>query len=44
MLEFALVRFAMERVRAEGFEPTIPPVLVREKALTGPATSPVSGR
>ncbi|MGA8217634.1 MAG: serine--tRNA ligase [Solirubrobacterales bacterium] len=35
MLEFALVRFAMERVRAEGFEPTIPPVLVREKALYG---------
>jgi seryl-tRNA synthetase len=35
MLEFALVRFAMERVRAEGFKPTIPPVLVREKALYG---------
>jgi seryl-tRNA synthetase len=35
MLEFALVRFAMERLRAEGFEPTIPPVLVREKALYG---------
>jgi seryl-tRNA synthetase len=35
MLEFALVRFAMERVRAEGFEPTVPPVLVRERALYG---------
>jgi seryl-tRNA synthetase len=35
MLEFALVRFAMERVRAEGFVPAIPPVLVREKALHG---------
>jgi seryl-tRNA synthetase len=35
MLEFALVRFAMEQVRAEGFEPTIPPVLVREQALYG---------
>jgi seryl-tRNA synthetase len=35
MLEFALVRFAMERVRAEGFTPTIPPVLVREQALYG---------
>ena len=35
MLEFALVRFAMERVRAEGFVPAIPPVLVREKALYG---------
>jgi seryl-tRNA synthetase len=35
MLELALVRFAMERVRAEGFEPTVPPVLVREQALYG---------
>ena len=35
MLEFALVRFAMERLRAEGFVPAIPPVLVREKALYG---------
>ena len=35
MLEFALVRFAMEPSRAEGFEPTVPPVLVREQALYG---------
>ncbi len=35
MLEFSLVRFAMERVRGEGYEPTIPPVLVREQALYG---------
>jgi seryl-tRNA synthetase len=35
VLEFALVRFAMELVRGEGFEPTIPPVLVREQALFG---------
>src|SRR4051812_22967343 len=35
MLEFSLVRFAMERIRAEGFTPAIPPVLVREKALYG---------
>jgi seryl-tRNA synthetase len=35
MVEFALVRFALERVRAEGFEPVIPPVLVRERALYG---------
>jgi seryl-tRNA synthetase len=35
MLEFALVRFALEKLRAEGFEPVIPPVLVREKALYG---------
>jgi seryl-tRNA synthetase len=35
MLEFALVRYALEKVRAEGFEPVIPPVLVRERALYG---------
>jgi seryl-tRNA synthetase len=35
MLELALVRFALERVAEEGFEPIIPPVLVREKALFG---------
>jgi seryl-tRNA synthetase len=35
MLEFALVRYALERVRGEGFEPVVPPVLVRERALYG---------
>jgi len=35
MLELALVRFAVERVRSEGFEPVVPPVLVREGALVG---------
>jgi seryl-tRNA synthetase len=35
MLEFALVRYALEKVRGEGFEPVIPPVLVRERALYG---------
>jgi len=35
MLEFALVRFALEKLRAFGFEPVIPPVLVRERALYG---------
>jgi seryl-tRNA synthetase len=35
LLEFALVRFAMELVRGEGFTPAIPPVLVREHALRG---------
>jgi seryl-tRNA synthetase len=35
MLELALVRFAMELVRAEGFTPAVPPVLVREQALYG---------
>ena len=35
MLELALVRYAMEKLSAEGFEPVIPPVLVRETALFG---------
>jgi seryl-tRNA synthetase len=35
MLELALVRFAMEHLRAEGFRPAVPPVLVREHALYG---------
>jgi seryl-tRNA synthetase len=35
MVELALVRFAMELVRGEGFKPTVPPVLVREQALFG---------
>ena len=30
MVELALIRFAVETVRAEGFEPVVPPVLVRE--------------
>jgi len=35
MLELALVRWALETVRTHGFEPVIPPVLVREQALYG---------
>ncbi|HUA72572.1 MAG TPA: serine--tRNA ligase [Solirubrobacteraceae bacterium] len=35
MLEFALVRYALEKLRGQGFEPVIPPVLVRERALYG---------
>jgi seryl-tRNA synthetase len=35
LLELALVRFALERLAGEGFEPVIPPVLVRERALYG---------
>ncbi|MBV8711037.1 MAG: serine--tRNA ligase, partial [Solirubrobacterales bacterium] len=35
LLELALVRYALERLRGEGFEPVIPPVLVRERALFG---------
>ena len=35
MVEMALVRFALETLRAEGFTPASPPVLVREQALVG---------
>src|SRR6476646_8631990 len=35
LLELALVRFALDLVRAEGHEPVVPPVLVREEALYG---------
>jgi seryl-tRNA synthetase len=40
MLELALIRFAVELIRAEGFEPTVPPVLVRERALFGTGIFP----
>ncbi|MHB1538504.1 MAG: serine--tRNA ligase [Solirubrobacteraceae bacterium] len=35
LLELALVRFALEKLCRHGFEPVIPPVLVRERALYG---------
>ena len=35
LVELALVRFAMERLRAAGHKPVIPPVLVREEPLYG---------
>jgi seryl-tRNA synthetase len=35
MVELALVRWALEKVRGHGFEPVIPPVLVRETAMYG---------
>jgi seryl-tRNA synthetase len=35
MLELALVRWALEVLAGHGFEPVIPPVLVRERALYG---------
>jgi len=35
MLELALVRWALEVLAGHGFEPVIPPVLVRERALFG---------
>jgi seryl-tRNA synthetase len=35
LLELALVRYAFETLMGHGFEPVIPPVLVREQALYG---------
>jgi seryl-tRNA synthetase len=35
MLELALVSWALAKLRARGFEPVVPPVLVRERALYG---------
>ena len=35
LLELALVRWALEKLAGYGFEPVIPPVLVREQALYG---------
>jgi seryl-tRNA synthetase len=35
MLEFSLVRWAMDHLLSQGFTPMIPPVLVREDALVG---------
>jgi seryl-tRNA synthetase len=35
LVELALVRWVLEKLQAEGFEPVIPPVLVRERALYG---------
>jgi seryl-tRNA synthetase len=40
MLEFALVRYALEKLIGEGFEPVIPPVLVRAQALYGTGMLP----
>ena len=35
LLEFALVRWAFDRLGARGFRPVVPPVLVRSEALFG---------
>lgn len=35
LLEFALVQFAMEKLTGEGFEPVIPPVLIKESSMRG---------
>jgi len=40
ILEFALVRYAMDKLMAHGFTPVIPPVLVREHALVGTGIFP----
>ena len=40
MLELALVHYAVEKLRGQGFEPVIPPVLVREQALYGTGMLP----
>ena len=40
LLEFALVRYALDRLSADGFTPVIPPVLTRDEALRGTAFLP----
>ncbi|HYH58896.1 MAG TPA: serine--tRNA ligase [Thermoleophilaceae bacterium] len=40
LLELALVRWALELLGEKGFEPVIPPVLVREEALFGTGMLP----
>jgi seryl-tRNA synthetase len=40
LLELALVRYAIEKLMGHGFEPVIPPVLVREAALYGTGMLP----
>ena len=40
MLELALVQYALTKLTDEGFEPVIPPVLVREAALFGTGMLP----
>jgi len=40
LVELALVRWTLEVLRGKGFEPVIPPVLVREEALYGTGMLP----
>ena len=40
LLEFALVRWALDILMGHGFEPVVPPVLVREEALFGTGMLP----
>ena len=40
VLEFALVQWGLHKLRGHGFEPVIPPVLVREEAMYGTGMLP----
>jgi seryl-tRNA synthetase len=40
LVELAMVRWALEELRGRGFEPVVPPVLVREEALYGTGMLP----
>src|SRR3954453_24124380 len=40
LVELAMVRWALKELRGRGFEPVIPPVLVREEALYGTGMLP----
>src|SRR3712207_9209093 len=40
LVELALVRWSLEKLRGHGFEPVVPPVLVREHALYGTGMLP----
>jgi seryl-tRNA synthetase len=40
LLELALVQYALSKLLPEGFEPVLPPVLVRERALVGTGMLP----
>jgi len=40
LLELALIRYAIDQLGAQGFEPVIPPVLVREQAMFGTGMLP----
>lgn len=41
LLQFALLRFALDEVLQKGFVPVLPPVLVKEEALFGAGTFPI---
>jgi seryl-tRNA synthetase len=43
-LQFALVQFALDRLAPHGFEPVVPPVLVREEAMWGTGFFPADAQ